>query len=94
MDDKSLLFEVIAVLGSVAAGVWAVTKAVLSMRSNLDKRIDKLERTCVTRDEFSRSIQNVREEMRADLMRIDNKLEAMNGNIMLLVHTLGEIKKS
>lgn len=93
MDEKSIAFEIAAVVTGLIGGVWAVGKAVLTMRDNLDKRIDKLERDSVTRGEFADTIKQMREDHRADLQRIDNKLEAMNGNIMLLVHTLGEIKK-
>lgn len=92
MDEKSIAFEVLAVIGSVVAGVWAVGKTVLHMRDTLDKRIDKLERDSVTRPELAESLKQLRDEHRADLQRIDNKLEAMNGNIMLLVHALGEKK--
>lgn len=84
------LFEIAAVVGSVIAGAWAVGSAIMSMRDNFDTRIDKLEKESVTRDEFNHSMQQLRAETREDLQRIDNKLEAMNGNIMLLVHTLGE----
>lgn len=92
MDEKSIAFEVIAVVTGVIGGLWAVGKAVLTMRDNLDRRIDRLERDSVTRPELAESLKQLRDEHRADLQRIDNKLEAMNGNIMLLVHALGEKK--
>lgn len=93
MDEKNLAFEVIAVVSGVIGGVWALSKAALNMRDSLDKRLDKLEREAVTRAEFNDSIKQLREEMRTDMQRIDNKLESMNNNIILLVHSIGETNK-
>jgi len=92
MDEKSIAFELVAVVATSIGGIWALGKTILHMRDTLDKRIDRLEKDCVTRDEFKVALKDMRDEMRNDMQRIDNKLEAMNGNIMLLVHTLGEKK--
>lgn len=89
---KDIAVEAVAIVATSIGGVWAVGKAVLTMRDKLDDRIDRLERSVVTREEFNDSLKELRTEAREDLLRIDNKLEAMNGNLMLLVHTMGEKK--
>jgi len=89
MHISDIAVDVVAVVGTVIGGVWVAVKAIISMKSELDTRISKLERDAISRKEFQQLTHDLKEETRIMQQRIDNKLEAMNGNIMLLVHTLG-----
>ena len=77
--------EMIAVATAIVGGLWAVGKALLKERDALEHRIDQLERESVTREEFHKFVDDIRAE-NAELRRhIDNKLDVMNGNIMLVL---------
>ena len=89
MHITDIAVDVVAIVGTAIGGVWVAVKAIISMKSELDTRIARLERDAITRKEFQQFTHDLKEETRIMQQRIDNKLEAMNGNIMLLVHTLG-----
>jgi uncharacterized membrane protein YeiB len=93
MNISDIAVDVVAIVGTAIGGVWVAVKAIITMKSDLESRMAVIERETITRKEFQQFTNDLKEETRIMQQRIDNKLEAMNGNIMLLVHTLGAKEK-
>lgn len=86
MDIDAIKGEIVAIGLAVAGGIGAVFKMLLNDRRSIEKRLDRLERDTITReefDEFAREIHAHNGKLR-DL--IDDNLKAMNGNILWLMH--------
>lgn len=82
MDISELKGEIIAVVLAIAGGIGAGFKMLLNDRRIIEKRLDKLERESITReefDEFAKEIHAHNGKMR-DL--IDNKLDQINNNLI------------